>query len=143
MSPYNKIFERFRISRNRDIRKLNFAILTTKSIKNKMNKMNSVITTYRAFASIVAISIISLIIGICLFIMNSDPKQIIFTAFVTYIATYLWSFNLIKNGNANDIIKSRRSIIDFDMSKSVPRYIGDGEPNWSISSSAASISSKM
>ena len=88
-----------------------------------MYKMNSIITTYRAFASIVVISIISIIIGICLFIMNSDYSQIIFTAFVTYIATYLWSFNLVKNRNANDIIKSRRSIIDFDMSKSVPRYI--------------------
>lgn len=103
---------------------MNFAILNTSFIKKiKMNEMHSIIATYNVFASIVVISIISIIIGIYIFIMNSDYSQIIFTAFVTYIATYLWSFNLIKSRNANDIIKSRRSIIEFDTSKSIPRYI--------------------
>lgn len=88
-----------------------------------MYKMNSIISTYSIFASIVVISIILIIIGIYIFIMYSDYSQIIFTAVLTYIATFIWSLNLIKNGNANDIIKSRRSIIEFDMSKSVPRYI--------------------
>jgi len=88
-----------------------------------MYKINSIISTYSIFASIVVISIILIIIGIYIFIMYSDYSQIIFTAVLTYIATFIWSLNLIKNGNANDIIKSRRSIIEFDMSKSVPRYI--------------------